>query len=115
MELRQLRYFVAVVETGAVSRAAEMLHIVQPAVSQQLAHLEAELDTKLLIRSSKGAAPNDAGRAFYEHAKFILRQCDSAKSVLRATSSKVSGPVSIGLASTTAAVLGVALLLEFRN
>jgi LysR family tcuABC transcriptional regulator len=115
MELRQLRYFVAVVETGAVSRAAEVLHIVQPAVSHQLARLETEIGEQLLTRSSTGAVPNDAGRAFYEHAKFILRQCDSARSVLNATSDQVSGPVSIGLAPTTAAVLGLALLLEFRR
>ena len=115
MELRQLRYFIAVVEAGAVSRAAEILHIVQPAVSQQLAHLEAELGTKLLIRSSKGAVPNEAGRALYEHAKFILRQCDSAKAVLQSSGKLVNGPVSIGLAPTTAAMLGSELLLAFRK
>ena len=51
MELRQLRYFVAVVDSGSVSRAASLVHVVQPALSQQMGQLEQELDVQLLHRS----------------------------------------------------------------
>ncbi len=50
LSLRQLRYFVAIIDAGSVSRAATVLHIAQPALSQQLAHLESEIGTKLLRR-----------------------------------------------------------------
>lgn len=57
MELRQLRYFVAVVECGSLSRAASMVHIVQPALSQQMGQLEQELGVQLLHRSVRGVTP----------------------------------------------------------
>jgi LysR family tcuABC transcriptional regulator len=115
VDIRQLRYFTMVIEVGTVSRAAEALNIVQPALSHQLARLEEELGSKLLIRSTKGVVPNDAGRAFYEHAKFILRQIESAKQVVRAKAGVVSGPISIGLAPSTASILGMPLLRAFRE
>lgn len=65
MELRQLRYFVRIVELGSMGRAAADLDMVQSALSQQISRLEGELSTRLLQRTSKGAVPTEAGLAFF--------------------------------------------------
>ena len=64
MELRQLRYFVRIVELGSMSRAALDLDMVQSALSQQISRLESELSTRLLQRTPRGVIPTEAGQAF---------------------------------------------------
>jgi LysR family transcriptional regulator, regulatory protein for tcuABC len=113
MELRQLRYFVRVVELGSMSRAAIELDVVQSALSQQVARLEGELATRLLQRSSKGVAPTEAGLAFFREAQLALRHADEAARA--AQQSRLSGSVSVGLAPTTASVLGLPLLRAVRE
>jgi LysR family transcriptional regulator, regulatory protein for tcuABC len=113
MELRQLRYFVRVVELGSMSRAALDLNLVQSALSQQISRLEGELATRLLQRSSKGVVPTEAGLAFFREAQLTLRHAEQA--VRAAQQSRLSGTVSVGLASTTAAVLGVPLMRAMRE
>lgn len=113
MELRQLRYFVRVVEAGSMSRAAIELEVVQSTLSQQIARLEGELATRLLQRSAKGVAPTEAGLAFFQQAQLALRHADEA--VRAAQQSRLSGSVSVGLAPTTAAVLGLPLMLAVRE
>ena len=108
MELRQLRYFVAVVEAGGMGRAAERLGVVTSALSQQISRLESELSTRLLMRTSTGVVPTGAGLAFLHQAQLALRHADAAASAAR--HARLSGQVSIGLPSTTAAVLGVPLI-----
>jgi LysR family tcuABC transcriptional regulator len=66
MELRQLRYFVRIVELGSMGRAALDLDMVQSALSQQISRLESELSTRLLQRTAKGAVPTEAGLAFLQ-------------------------------------------------
>lgn len=78
MELRQLRYFVKVVEHGSFSQAAAALGVVTSALSQQISRLEGELSTRLLQRTSKGVLPTDAGLAFWRHAQLALRHADHA-------------------------------------
>jgi DNA-binding transcriptional LysR family regulator len=78
MELRHLRYFVAVAGTMSVTRAARDLHLAQPALSQQIKALEAELGVALLRRSGRGIELTAAGRRFHEDAKTILAQSQSA-------------------------------------
>ena len=112
MELRQLRYFVRVVELGSMSRAAIELDVVQSALSQQVARLESELATRLLQRSSKGVAPTEAGLAFFREAQLALRHAEQAARA--AQSSRLSGTVSVGLAPTTASVLGLPLMQAMR-
>ena len=68
MELRQLRYYVRLVELGSITRAAKDLNIVTSALSQQMSRLEAELNTRLLKRSATGVSATDAGLAFYRQA-----------------------------------------------
>ncbi|MDO8719787.1 MAG: LysR substrate-binding domain-containing protein [Polaromonas sp.] len=112
MELRQLRYFVRIVELGSMSRAALDLDLVQSALSQQISRLEGELCTRLLQRSSKGVVPTEAGLAFFREAQLTLRHAEQA--VRAAQQSRLSGTVSVGLASTTAVVLGVPLMQAMR-
>lgn len=113
MELRQLRYFVRVVELGSFSRAALDLNLVQSALSQQISRLEGELSTRLLQRTSKGAAPTDAGLAFFREAQLALRHAEQAGRAAR--EHRLSGAVTIGLAPTTASVLGLPLMRAMRE
>lgn len=113
MELRQLRYFVRVVELGSISRAALDLQLVQSALSQQISRLEGELSTRLLQRTSKGATPTEAGLAFFREAQLALRHVDQAGRAAR--EARLSGTVSVGLAPTTASVLGVPLMRAMRE
>ncbi|MDP1534344.1 MAG: LysR family transcriptional regulator, partial [Rubrivivax sp.] len=78
MELRQLRYFVRIVELGSFSQAAAALGVVTSAVSQQISRLESELSTRLLQRTSTGVRPTDAGLAFWRQAQLALRHADDA-------------------------------------
>lgn len=108
MELRQLRYFVKVCELRSMGRAALELGVVTSALSQQISRLESELSTRLLRRSSTGVAPTDAGLAFLQQAQLTLRHADEA--MRAAQQARLSGHVSVGLAPTTAAVLGIPLM-----
>lgn len=78
MELRHLRYFVAVAKEENVSRAALKLHVSQPALSRQIRDLEDELGFLLLARSAKSVRLTDAGRAFLEESEAVLRRADEA-------------------------------------
>ena len=104
MELRQLRYFVKICEFGSMGRAATELGVNTSAISR----LEGELSTRLLQRLSTGVAPTAAGVVFLHQAQLTLRSADGA--VLAAKRGRLSGHVSVGLAPTTASVLGVPLL-----
>lgn len=113
MELRQLRYFVRVVELGSISRAALDLQLVQSALSQQVSRLESELSTRLLQRTSRGVSPTEAGLAFFREAQLALRHADQAARA--AHEARLTGTVSVGLAPTTASVLGLPLILAMRE
>ena len=113
MELRQLRYFVRVVELGSMSRAAMELNMVQSALSQQISRLESELSTRLLQRSSKGTVPTEAGLAFFHEAQLTLRHAEQA--IHAAQQARLSGAVSIGLSPTIASVLGLPLMQALRQ
>ena len=115
MDLRQLRYFTHIVESGSLSKASRQLFIAQPALSQQLAKLEDEVGKPLLMRSSRGVAPTENGLALYHHARFMLRQLDQAMSIARQESGAVHGMVSVGLPATTVAALGLPLVRRIRE
>ena len=72
MEFKQLRHFVAVVDSGTLSGASEVLHITQPALTRSIKNLEANLEAQLLERGSRGIAPTEAGTRLYHEAKMIL-------------------------------------------
>lgn len=114
MELRQLRYFVAIVDHGSLSRAARVLHIVQPALTQQIQQLEEELGTSLLHRSAQGMQATDAGKIFYEHALAILKQIADAKSAVNQSTDKPSGTVALGIPQSASGALALPLLKAVR-
>lgn len=115
VDLRQLRYFTQIVESGSLSRASRQLFIAQPALSQQLSKLEQEVGKPLLTRSPRGVVPTENGLALYHHARFMLRQLEQAMSIARQESGAVQGMVSVGLPSTTLAVLGLPLVRRVRE
>jgi len=79
MDIRRLKSFIVIVDSGSITRAADILHLAQPALSQQLAALEDHFGQKLLIRSQQGVTMTDAGHAVYRHAQIILRQMEQAQ------------------------------------
>lgn len=111
MELRQLRYFVAIVDHGSLSRAALFLHVAQPALTAQIKHLEDELGAQLLHRSAQGMTSTDAGKVFYEHAQAILKQVGDAKSAVTQSTTRPSGSVTLGLPHSISGALALPLLI----
>ncbi|MCD7098903.1 LysR family transcriptional regulator [Stenotrophomonas sp. MMGLT7] len=83
MDLRQLRYFIAVAQERNFTRAAERLHIAQPPLSRQIQQIEEELGTHLLVRSSRPIRLTDAGRLFYEEALQVLGRVEQMKEATR--------------------------------
>ncbi|QCR35610.1 nitrogen assimilation transcriptional regulator NAC [Nissabacter sp. SGAir0207] len=116
MNLRRLKYFVKIVDIGSLTQAAEILHIAQPALSQQLATLEGELHQQLLIRTKRGVTPTEAGNILYGHAQTILRQCEQAQHAVYSAGQALSGQVAVGLATGSAASeLALPLLQAVRD
>ena len=110
MDTRLLGNFMAIVDCGSLSRAAEKLHVAQPALSHQLAGLEATFGTRLLIRSPGGVKPTKAGTALYRRARAILAQMDSLAEAVRTGGEPESGSVAVGLPTSTAGLVAVPLL-----
>jgi DNA-binding transcriptional LysR family regulator len=100
MELRHLRYFIAVAEEKHVTRAAERLGIQQPPLSMQIRALEQELDVQLFRRKPRGVELTDAGAAFLERARAILDQVDRAFATTRRTARGEQGRVVVGFTSS---------------
>lgn len=116
MNLRRLKYFIKIVDVGSLTQAADILHIAQPALSQQLATLEGEVNQQLLIRTKRGVTPTEAGKILYTHAQVILRQCDQAQSAIDGSGQQLAGEVSVGLAPGTAAQqLAIPLMEEVQR
>ncbi|MEY9535768.1 DNA-binding transcriptional LysR family regulator [Sinorhizobium fredii] len=116
MDIRRFKSFVVIVDTGSITRAADILHIAQPALSQQLAALEEHFGTKLLTRSQQGVVMTDAGAQVYRHAQIILRQMEQAHADVVAAGKQLAGRVSVGLTPfSSAATLSLELLAETRR
>ncbi|WP_109479387.1 LysR family transcriptional regulator [Paraburkholderia sp. C35] len=109
MDIKQLRALLAVAETGSVTRAASLLHIVQPAVSRQLRLLEEDVGTPLFSRGRYGMELTEAGEIFVEHARRALAELDRARSELQ-PSGGVSGTVTMGLLPSTCDLLASGLV-----
>jgi len=96
VELRHLRYFVAVAEELHFRRAADKLHIVQPALSKQISALEGELGIQLLGRDRRHVVLTEAGAAFLEEARGVIAQADGAMARARAAANGRTGYLNIG-------------------
>jgi LysR family transcriptional regulator, nitrogen assimilation regulatory protein len=110
LEFRQLRYFVSVVDSGSMSRAAEQLHIAQSALSKQISDLELELKISLLNRGRSGATVTDAGKIFYGYAQAIQKQIADARLAVLKDSHAVVGSVVLAIPQSVSAVLALPLM-----
>ncbi|MFZ0527429.1 MAG: LysR substrate-binding domain-containing protein [Xanthobacteraceae bacterium] len=115
MDLRQLRYFIGIVQAGSLSRAADQLHVAQSAISHHLASLEAELERQLVTRGPKGIQLTEAGMVLYRHAEAILRHLETAKQDAMSALDVPSGRVSIGFPGFLTPLLGCELLGRIRT
>lgn len=98
MELRQLRHFVTVVDTGNLSRAAQRVAISQPALTRSIKNLEELMGVELLERKPRGVAPTEAGLALYHHARAVLNACNRLTRDVRELRRGVTGTVHLGIA-----------------
>ncbi len=113
MELRHLRYFVAVAEEGSVNRAARRLLISQPALSRQIAQLERELGQRLLERTTRGIQLTSAGHALLPHANHLLTMADATRETV-AGAGAVRQPVTLGVPPGTDGTWLIALVDTVR-
>ena len=100
MELRHLRYFVAVAHEGHITRAAEKLRMQQPPLSQQIRALEREIEANLFVRHPRGVTLTDAGRSFLADAEAILAQAEQAKIRARRTARGETGRIAVGFTTS---------------
>ena len=114
MELRHLRYYVAVASELNFSRAAEKLLVAQPALSTQIANLEAELGTVLLLRDRRSVQMTAAGVAFLEEARAILRQAELAQKRVGQVARGETGQLSIGFFSAPTMIFLPDLIRRYR-
>jgi DNA-binding transcriptional LysR family regulator len=110
MDSRRLRYFVQIVDSGSITRAAALSGVAQPALSQQLAILENELKVKLLERSVSGVTPTAAGRILYARAQAILRQFEDLREAVHREVKPLSGTVILGMPPTMLSRFGLPLI-----
>lgn len=105
--------FVRVVETGSFSAAARQLGVGQPAVSKTIAQLEDYLQVRLLVRSTHGLAPTDAGLRFYERVRGVIREADEAEWDARGAGAGLAGRLRVSAATTFARLLIIPHLPRF--
>lgn len=110
MDSRRLRYFVQIVDSGSITRAAAATGVAQPALSQQLAILENELKVRLLERSVSGVTPTPAGRILYTRAQTILRQYEELRDAVHREVQPLSGTVTVGMSPTMVSRFGLMLI-----
>ena len=115
MDLRQLRYFTKVVEAKSLTRAAESLHLAQPALSLQMQKLEDEIGQQLLVRHSRGIELTEAGERLLGHARQILQQVELAQRDVREMKGEPSGRVRLGMPPSVSEVLALDLIGGVRE
>ena len=114
LDLRQLRYFLAVGDAGALSHAAQKLNLAQSAVSHHLAELEAKLGVQLVERHPRGIRLTAAGQRLHEHARAIVAAVAKAEEDVRAFAEEAGGPVSVGLSHTATRIASLPFMRAVR-
>lgn len=115
MDVRKLKNFLAVVELRSISRAADALHIAQPALSVQVQQLEESAGCQLLSRSSRGVEPTEAGLEFCRRATAVLKQLQSLQSLGSEMAAAPSGHVVVGMPVSVGTLLSVPLVQQARE
>ncbi|PBB52145.1 MULTISPECIES: LysR family transcriptional regulator [Mesorhizobium] len=115
MEIRQLKYFVGVVEAGSFTKAAALLHVAQSALSLHVRQLEEGFGTQLLVRDRTGVSVTASGAKLVERARSILEEIQLTEAELTNTKASPAGEVTIGIPSGAARVLSGPLLEAARN
>lgn len=110
LDIRQLRYFLAIVEEGSFSRAAERLRVAQPALSLHVRKMEEALGTQLLLRGSQGVSPTEAGQVLTRRASAMLAALSQTEEEVRNLGREPSGVVRMGLPGTIGAIVSVPLI-----
>ncbi len=110
MEIRQIRYFVAVIDCGSLSQAARQVHVAQSALSKQMSALEDELGVQLFYRSSNGVVASEAGKVFYEYAQGMLKHLADARAAVTSSPGAVSGSIVVALPQSVATILAMPLM-----
>lgn len=115
MNLRQLKYFLKVVELGSMTRAAEQLHVAQPALGMQIRQLEEDVGVALLVRHSRGVEPTAAGALLRERAAEILALVAAARRDVAGAGRDRSESIRLGLTPALMRVLGPEIALRMRE
>lgn len=114
MDIKQLRALLAIAETGSATKAAELLRIVQPAVSRHVRLLEEELGVELFERERHGMVLTDAGRTLVEYGRRALQEIDRAKAEIQPVTGQISGTAVIGLLPSTCELLAAELVATVK-
>ncbi len=115
MEIRQLRYFVAVAATESFTRGAERCNVAQPSLSQQIATLEDELGDRLFHRKPRSVSLSEAGQLLYPHAIEVLRRAEEIERIFAKRRSELTGVLRLGVIPTVAPYLLPRVLEQFRK
>jgi LysR family transcriptional activator of glutamate synthase operon len=115
MEIRQLRYLVALAEAQHFTKAAARVNVAQPALSRQIGKLEAELGVPLVDRTSRRVVLTDAGARLADRARRVLGELDAARAEAQELRALVRGRVSLGVTTTPGGVDVAALLAAFHR
>lgn len=115
MNLRQLRYFLGVVDAGNMTRAAEQLHVAQTALGMQIRQLEEELGVALLVRHSRGVEPTKAGALLHSRAAAILNLVEQTRKEVAACDREQSETIRFGITPALMLVVGTELAITVRE
>jgi LysR family transcriptional regulator, nitrogen assimilation regulatory protein len=115
MNLRQLKYFVSVVDAGSMTRAAEELHVAQTALGMQIRQIEEDLGVALLVRHSRGVEPTEAGGFLYGRALAILKLVEETRAEVSAYNREDRETIRFGINSALMAITGTEIALTVRD
>ena len=110
MEIRQIKYFVAVIDCGSLSSAARQVHVAQSALSKQMSALEDDLGVQLFHRSHNGVVASEAGKVFYEYAQGMLKHLGDARAAVSSSPDSLSGSITVALPQSVATLLAMPLM-----
>ena len=115
MDLKQIKTFICVAETGSLSRASDRLHTVQPALSRQIKLLEHEIGVELFTRHIRGMELTEAGRTFLDRMTGLVRQIETSVHDVQSLRAEVRGHVALGIMPTISTVLSVRLVRRVKE